>query len=174
MADFGTATMTREEVVTYLTEPARYRPGNMLFAAVASLRKDGSPFAVPLGFWCDGEYLYLTIGKDRAGAKRLQRDPRVSVTLYNWTFPVKFVTINGRAEQIKDPDHEISLTIHRRYPSDHVIEDTAQNEKDWLSMGKAVFRIPLDDIVAMDLNKSEDLATEGAMMANEAARLKPR
>lgn len=172
MADFGSATMSREDIQAFLTQPENYQVGKMLFASVASLRKDGSPFVVPLGFWCDGDYLYLTIGKDRTAAKRMQRDPRVAITLYNWTFPVKFVTITGRVEQIDDPEYEISLKIHRRYPKDHVIEDAEQDERNWLSMGKAVFRISLDGANGMDLDKSSNLGTEAAMMPNEARRLR--
>ncbi len=46
--------MTREELGEFLMDCPR-------FAAVARLRRDGSPVVVPLGFWYDGTYVYLTI-----------------------------------------------------------------------------------------------------------------
>src|SRR5262249_30463592 len=139
--------MTREELGEFLIAGPR-------FVAVASLRRDGSPVVVPLGFWCDGTCVYLTIAPTGGGVARMRRDPRVSMSVFNDRFPVRCVTIQGLAEEIPDPGYEISLRIHRRYPKSHAVDPDAYA---WLSAGKAVFRIQVDCYPSLDLPKGGDL-----------------
>ena len=155
--------MTREELGEFLMDGPR-------FAAVASLRRDGSPVVVPLGFWYDGTYVYLTIAPSRGGVARMRRDPRVSVSLFNDRFPVRYVTFHGLAEEISDMGHEISLRIHRRYPKAHAV-DTEAYERAWLSTGKVVFRIRVGRYHSLDLTKVADLVADGAMRPSEKQRL---
>lgn len=155
--------MTRAELYEFLM-------GSVRFAAVASLRKDGSPVVVPLGFWYDGTYLYLTISPARGGVLRLRRDQRVSISVFNDQFPVRFVTFQGVAEEIPDPGYEMSLRIHRRYPKEHAV-DSGAYERAWLSTGKVVFRIELDGYRSLDLTKVDDLVEDGAMEPSEKRRL---
>lgn len=159
MMDYGPAGMDRHEVLAFLGERPRY-------CAMASVRRDGSPFVVPLGYWCDDSYLYMTMGPERGGVKRLRRDPRVSISVHNEDFPARFVCIVGEAEEIPDPGYEISLRVHRRYPKGHVTDERAY-ERNWLSTGKVVFRVPIERFVGMDLTKITDLAEEGAMTYEE-------
>ncbi len=156
--------MTRDELYQFLM-------GSVRFAAVSSLRKDGSPVVVPLGFWYDRTYVYLTIAPARGGVYRLRRDPRVSISVFNDQFPVRYVTFQGVAEEIPDPGYEISLRIHRRYPKEHAV-DSAAYERAWLSTGKVVFRIRLDRYRSLDLTKMGDLVEDGAMEASEKRRLR--
>ena len=159
MMDFGPAGMSHAEALAFLDERPRY-------CAMASIRRDGSPFVVPLGFWCDESYLYVTMGPERGGVKRLRRDPRVSISVHNEDFPARFVTIIGAAEEIPDPGDEISLRIHRRYPKGHVTDEQAY-ERRWLSTGKVVFRVRIEQFVGMDLTKVTDLVQEGSMTPKE-------
>ena len=71
---------------------------------LASLRKDGAPFVVPIGFDWDGESFFVTIALDHAGLHRLRRDPRVSLSIGSHpAFPTKFVVVEGVAEEVADP-----------------------------------------------------------------------
>jgi hypothetical protein len=71
--------MSDDELLDFLLGPVETTPGEeMRFVAVASLRKDGSPWVVPLGYWYDGTYLYITMHPGNAGVQRLRRDPRVA------------------------------------------------------------------------------------------------
>lgn len=155
--------MTREELSQFFMEGPR-------FAAVASLRRDGSPVVVPLGFWYDGTYVYLTSAPSRGPAVRMRRDPRVSVSVFNDRFPVRYVTFQGLAEEIPDPGHEVSLKIHRRYPKAHAVDPEAY-ERAWLSTGKAVFRIRVEHYHSLDLTRVADLVADGAMRPSEKRRL---
>ena len=155
--------MTREELSEFLMDGPR-------FAAVASLRRDGSPVVVPLGFWYDGTYIYLTIAPTRGGVARMRRDPRVSLSVFNDRFPVRYVTFQGLAEEISDGGHEINLRIHRRYPKAHAVDAEAY-ERAWLSTGKVVFRIRVGRYHSLDLTKVADLAADGAMRPSEKQRL---
>jgi nitroimidazol reductase NimA-like FMN-containing flavoprotein (pyridoxamine 5'-phosphate oxidase superfamily) len=152
--------MTHEEIVEFLGEDRRFPVDAMLFAAVASVRMDGSPFVVPLGFWYDGEALYLSVGGDRsAPALRMRRDPRVCITVFNHTFPIKFVVMTGTAKPIEDPGQEISRRISRRYPKSHVI-DEGEYESFHIDEGRHVFRVDIDEMSSMDLSKRANFAFE--------------
>lgn len=144
MMDFGEAAMTRPELYDFLMGEPRY-------ASVASLRASGSPFVVPLGFVYDGTYLYFSIPPTRGGAKRMRRDPRVCVTVYNDRFPNKFFISEGTVEEIEDPGDEISLSIHNRYP--HPGVDADRFRESWISTGKVVFRFEVKDYASSDLTK---------------------
>ena len=76
MIDLGETTMSAEEIDAYLREDGR-------FAAVASLRRDGSPFVVPLGYYYDGSHLFFSTTPTRGLTKRLRRDGRVSVSVFD-------------------------------------------------------------------------------------------
>jgi hypothetical protein len=144
MMDFGEAAMSRDELGGFLMDEPRY-------ASVASLRRDGAPFVTPLGFVYDGDCFYFSIPPTRAGTKRMRRDPRVCVTVYNDCFPTRFFIATGLVTEMSDPNDAISLAIHNRYP--HPGVDTEQFQQSWLSTGKVVFRFSFDDYASSDLTK---------------------
>lgn len=145
--------MSDDELRDFLLGPVDTVPGQeMRFVAVASLRKDGSPWVVPLGYWYDGTYLYITMHPANAGVRRLRRDPRVSMTVFNTNFQARFVTVAGVAEEIEDPGHEISRRILGRAQSDHLVDLDAY-ERNWLRDGKVVFRVPVAQRSTMDQSK---------------------
>jgi hypothetical protein len=90
MLDFGAYSMTQAELDDFLGGRPRY-------CAFASLRKDGSPFVIPVGYLYEDGFLYVTFAPDRAAVRRIRRDPRVSVTVFNDRYPVQFVVIAGVA-----------------------------------------------------------------------------
>jgi PPOX class probable F420-dependent enzyme len=148
MIDLGETTMTREEIDAYLREPGR-------FAAVASLRRDGSPFVIPLGYYYDGEHLYFSTTPTRGLAKRLRRDPRISVAVFDHEPIHGYVLVNGEAEEIDDPDNVLSLKMHHRYPKPGV--DQEEHDRIWLSVGRVVFRVSTAEAFGMDQRKATSL-----------------
>jgi hypothetical protein len=64
------------------------------------------------------------------------------------------VTIVGAAEEIDDPENEISRKIFHRYPRPESY--TPDFESNWLATGKVVFRIPMTNWTGLDLAKVED------------------
>ncbi|MBV9510093.1 MAG: hypothetical protein JO303_07420 [Caulobacteraceae bacterium] len=73
------AELSRDDLQRSLMNPVKFGPCNALHLTMASLRKDGSPFAIPLDFWYNGQFMYITMSPGRTGVARLRRDPRVSL-----------------------------------------------------------------------------------------------
>src|ERR1700727_2711420 len=90
--------MTQAELDAFLAGPR--------FAAVSTLRRDGSPVQTVLGFEWDGEAMNLSLRSTRLTVKRLARDPRISISVFNNEYPPKWVVIQGTAQVVPDPGDE--------------------------------------------------------------------
>lgn len=145
MIDLGETTMDRAEIDAYLREEGR-------FAAVGSVRRDGSPFVVPLGYYYDGAFLYFSTTPNRGLVKRLRRDGRISVSIFDHEAIHGYVLVNGNAEEIADPGDHYSLAMHHRYPKPDV--DPREHDAIWLSDGRVVFRLSTDNAFGMDQRKA--------------------
>jgi hypothetical protein len=97
--DFGPLSMTQAELDVFLAGT----PPKPCYATVSSLRRDGSPIGVPLGYLYEDGWIYLSMNPETSGTKRILRDPRVCVSVYNDHYPVKFAIITGTAEVYDDP-----------------------------------------------------------------------
>jgi PPOX class probable F420-dependent enzyme len=146
MINNGELTMTAEEIDTYLLAPGR-------FAALSTLRKDGSPFVIPMGYHYDGHHLYFSTTPKRGLATRLRRDPRVSVAVFDHEPIHGYVLVNAAAEEVPDPDDVLSMAMHRRYPKPG-IPDQEERDRLWLSEGRVVFAVPTAGAVGMDQRKA--------------------
>jgi hypothetical protein len=146
MIDLGETTMTRAEIDAYLREPGR-------FAAVGSLRRDGSPFVIPMGYYYDGEHLYFSTTPKRGLTHRLRRDARVSVTVFDHEAIHGYVLVNDMVEEVVDPGDELSLNMHHRYPKPG-LEQSEEHDKIWLSTGRVVFRVPTARAFGMNQRKA--------------------
>jgi nitroimidazol reductase NimA-like FMN-containing flavoprotein (pyridoxamine 5'-phosphate oxidase superfamily) len=145
MIDLGETTMTHDEIDAYLRQDG-------MFAAVASVRRDGSPFVVPLGYYYDGAYLYFSSTPSRGVVKRLRRDPRISVCVFDHEAIHGYVLVNAVAEEIEDPGDVYSLAMHHRYPKPGL--DPEEHDAIWLSEGRIVFRVPTAEAFGMDQRKA--------------------
>lgn len=145
MINLGETTMNREEIDAYLRTDGR-------FAAVATVRKDGSPFVIPLGYYYDGEHLYFSSTPSRGLVKRLRRNPLISVAVFDHEAIHGYVLVNGTAEEVADPDDVLSLAMHHRYPKPGV--DGPEHDALWLSEGRVVFRVPTAEAFGMDQRKA--------------------
>jgi nitroimidazol reductase NimA-like FMN-containing flavoprotein (pyridoxamine 5'-phosphate oxidase superfamily) len=164
---YGELAMTPEELNAFLASTETIM--------LASLRKDGSPFVVPVGFDWDGEYFYVTLGRDHAGAHRLRRDRRVSLAAGSHpSFPTKFVIVEGFAEELPDPDNVISKRILFR-ASQQVFADARIDPErffdSWVSVGRVVFRIRVGRLVTFDGTKTPrgSKYTAGARLPTDPA-----
>jgi PPOX class probable F420-dependent enzyme len=154
MIDLGPTTMTDAERDAYLREDGR-------FAAVSSLRKDGAPFTIPMGYYYDGSHLYFSTTARRGLAARLRRDPRVSVAVFDHEAIHGYVLVNGTAEEVSDPDDRLSLAMHRRYPKPGL--DAEEHDRAWLSVPRVVFRVSTAEAFGMDQRKVGDAVWALAM-----------
>ncbi len=146
MIDLGKTTMTRPEIDAYLRAGGR-------FAAVASIRKDGSPFVIPMGYYYDGSFLFFSTTRTRGLAKRLRKDPRISVVVFDHEAIHAYVLVNGDAEEVDDAGDVLSLKMHRRYPKSG-ITDQAEHDRIWLSVDRVVFRLSTGTAFGMDQRKA--------------------
>ncbi len=89
--------MTSEQRAAFLREPVRA-------AVVATVRADGRPHAAPVWIAFDADGLVFNTGADTVKGKNLARDPRLTICVQDDQPPFSFVTLEGRAELIDDPD----------------------------------------------------------------------
>ncbi len=147
---FGSYAMSEEELAQFCDETEQ--------AVLTTLRKSGSPHGMPLGFTYDGDYFYVTIGKDRDGPKRMRNDSRVCLTIPRADpYPTKFVIAEGIAEEIEDPENRISRMIMMGRASDSWSKRRVDPERffaSWVSIGRAVFRIRVTTLVTYDGTKT--------------------
>jgi nitroimidazol reductase NimA-like FMN-containing flavoprotein (pyridoxamine 5'-phosphate oxidase superfamily) len=145
----GDLNMTRAEIDAYLRESGR-------FAAIASLRKNGSPFVIPMGYYYDGEYLYFSSTPRRSFAQRLRRDLRVCVCVFDHDAIHGYVIVRGDAEEIEDPGDGYSLAMHHRYPKPG-LENSGEHDRIWLSETRVVFRVSVAGAFGMDQRKATNV-----------------
>jgi PPOX class probable F420-dependent enzyme len=68
------------------------------WAAVTTLRSDGSPTTSVVFFAREGDTLFFSTTADRLKAKTLRRDPRITICVLDEGPPYRFVTIEGVGE----------------------------------------------------------------------------
>ncbi|KZB88693.1 PPOX class F420-dependent oxidoreductase [Amycolatopsis regifaucium] len=136
--------MTDEQRRAFLAEGTRT-------AVFATVRPDGRPHAVPVWFAVDGDDILVNLGADTVKGRALKENPRVSVVVDDPLPPYSFVSVEGVAEIVTDPE-EIrrgSRPIAERY-----LGDAGQETIDgWLayatSPGKVLVRVRPENIVAI-------------------------
>lgn len=140
--------MTRDEITAFLRDGCR-------IVSVASLRKDGAPFVIPVGYEFDGESFYLPISNGRTMLYRIRRDPRVCLTVFNDSYPVVCVIAEGDAEEIEDPGNELAISICTRYIKS-VLPDMDMDAylQPWLQSGRTIVRVTPHRFVAFDTRKN--------------------
>jgi nitroimidazol reductase NimA-like FMN-containing flavoprotein (pyridoxamine 5'-phosphate oxidase superfamily) len=165
---YGACAMTRDEVDEFLAATD--------VVMLASLRRDGAPFVVPVGFDWDGESFWVTIARDHAGVARLRRDGRVSLaTSSHPAFPAKFVVVEGIAEELADPGDAVSRRILFRKSQEmfaRLAVDREQFFAQWISVGRIVFRIQVTRSTSFDGTKvpKGDRYTAGTRLPTDSVR----
>jgi PPOX class probable F420-dependent enzyme len=72
------------------------------YAAVTTLRRDGSPHTTVVWVDWDGENVIVNTNEWRVKPKHLRRDPRVNVTVIDRNDPYRWVSVTGTAELTND------------------------------------------------------------------------
>jgi nitroimidazol reductase NimA-like FMN-containing flavoprotein (pyridoxamine 5'-phosphate oxidase superfamily) len=73
---------------------------------LATLAADGWPSIVPLGFVCREQTIYLTARAKVRWLENLRRDPRVCVSIDDFDYARRKVTVKGRAEIRFEPGQD--------------------------------------------------------------------
>ena len=86
------------------------------FAHLATLMPDGSPNATPVWIGREGEHIVICTGENSLKGKNTRRDPRVALSVVDFTNPYEEVQIRGRVvERRPDPDLRTMDPISHKY-----------------------------------------------------------
>jgi PPOX class probable F420-dependent enzyme len=76
------------------------------FAHLATLMLDGSPNATPIWIGREGDRIVICTGEGSLKAKNTLRDPRIALSIVDFTNPYEEVQIRGRVAE-RRPDREL-------------------------------------------------------------------
>ena len=86
------------------------------FAHLATLMSDGSPQSVPVWVGREGEHIIVCTGEGSLKAKNTRRDPRVALSIVDFTNPYEEVQIRGRVtERRPDSDFKTMDRVSQKY-----------------------------------------------------------
>lgn len=86
------------------------------FAHLATLMPDGSPSSTPVWIGREGENLVICTGETSLKGKNTKRDPRVALSIVDFTNPYEEVQIRGRVvERRPDPELKMMDSISHKY-----------------------------------------------------------
>ena len=133
--------MTDEEWRAFVSEGTRT-------AKVSTVRADGSPHVAPVWFVLDGKDLLFNTGEDTVKGRNLARDDRVALCVDDQRPPYSFVSLQGRAELIEDPDElrESAARIGARYMGEERAEEFGERNG---VPGELLVRVRIEKVVAL-------------------------
>lgn len=76
-------------------------------AVLSTVMPDGSLQGSPVWYWFDGERVHVSTVAARQKYRNLRRDPRLALTVFDPTQPLRYIEIRGAAELHDDPDGEM-------------------------------------------------------------------
>jgi PPOX class probable F420-dependent enzyme len=86
------------------------------FVHLATLMPDGSPQSVPVWVGREEDRIVICTGENSLKAKNTRRDPRVALSIVDFTNPYEEVQIRGRVvERRPDPDLKTVDSISHKY-----------------------------------------------------------
>jgi len=86
------------------------------FAHLSTLLPDGSPNATPVWVGRDGDHVLVCTGEGSLKAKNTRRDPRVALSIVDFTNPYEEVQIRGHiVERRPDSDFKIMDAVSHKY-----------------------------------------------------------
>jgi len=114
-----------------------------IYAALGTVRPDGSPQVNPMWFSYDGEHLRFTHLRTRAKFRNLQTNPGMALALVDPDDPGSYLEVRGRlVEVIDDPTGAFYVELQNRYgnPSSTPPPDAAQRVVLVMSMERLLGR----------------------------------
>ena len=85
------------------------------FAAVATLKADGTPQTSIVWVDTDGEHVVFNTTNGRAKGRHLRRDPRLSVTVFDSENPYRYFEVEGVAELELEGADEYIHQLSQKY-----------------------------------------------------------
>lgn len=85
------------------------------FAAVATIKEDGTPQTSIVWVDTDGDHVVFNTKSTRAKGKHLSRDPRVSITVFDASDPYRYFEVEGTAALELDGAAEHMHRLSQKY-----------------------------------------------------------
>jgi len=112
-----------------IDEPARSMAQQANFAAFTTMLPSGQPMTHVMWVDCDGEFLLINTETHRAKFRNVQRNPRVTVTIWDRDDPYRYVEVRGRVVDTvrgvvaREHIDELSMRyVNHPYPADKIGE----------------------------------------------------
>ena len=87
-----------------------------LFASLGTIRPDDTVQVNPMWFLYDGEHLRFTHTTKRAKFRNLQRNPSMSLMIFDPDDPQIYIELRGRlVEVVPDPEGRLYVRLGQRY-----------------------------------------------------------
>ena len=103
--------MTADDTEEFLRQPH--------VGVVASLRRDGRPYTVPVWHLWDGDHVWISGTESRVWCRQLMHDPRLSLCVEAMSPVPGHVGIDGTAEVLRPPEFD-SWPMSRRLAEKYV------------------------------------------------------
>ena len=101
--------------MTALNDLAKRLIDEKTFAVVATVNPDGSPQSSVIWIKRDGDEVLFSTIRGRRKTRNLERDPRVSVTLYDPADPYRYVEVRGPVTLTEEDGPELIQELLRKY-----------------------------------------------------------
>lgn len=87
-----------------MSDDARTILSENILGTIATTNEDGSPWGTPVHVFSDDEAVYWFSFEDKLHSQNIERDPRVSLTLFSPDVSQgpKGIYVNGSAEKLND------------------------------------------------------------------------
>src|ERR1700684_3514754 len=89
--------------------------GGRNYAVLASVNPDGSPPPSAMWIALDGDDLLFSTVEGRVKHRNMLRDPRVSLTVWDFADPEISVDLRGRVSMTPDPERLLHIQLSRKY-----------------------------------------------------------
>jgi PPOX class probable F420-dependent enzyme len=101
--------------VTALNDLAKRLIDGTTFAVVSTVNPDGSPQSSVVWIRRDGDDVLFSTIRGRRKTRNLERDPRVSITLYDPADPYRYVEVRGTVSLTEDGGPELIEELSQKY-----------------------------------------------------------
>ena len=85
------------------------------YAVLATVNPDGSPQTSVVWVGRDGDELLFSTVEGRVKHRNMRRDPRVSVTVIDWSDPENYVEFRGRVSMTPDVGRALDTQLSWKY-----------------------------------------------------------
>lgn len=98
-----------------LTDLARRLIDTNTFAVLSTVSADGAPQSTVIWVQRDGDDVIFSTIRGRKKTRNMERDPRVSLCMYDPKDPYLYVEIRGTVTMTEDGGRELINDLSRRY-----------------------------------------------------------